>query len=322
MIFINPTGYPALMFSTALDDERILASVVLRVTYTLTDGRLTVAKDQIWKVSPEPWESPAGKMEEDGPFMRGGVDLFVFGRAWAPDDDTRSMKVCLKAGSFVREAIVTGRRTWVWNRKKELVPSDPEPFASMPLTLAEAFGGTSEADGLPIPFPDNSMGKGYHVTEEQALGQELPNLEEPEHRMKLWSDIPPVCGFGFCPRASSARLRNGTILGEAHNIVDFRPQLFNQAFVPMVAPTLIPGDPVELVGFSPYGPLRFAVPKPPVGVRLRFGERIVERAPYVDQIGVEVEAARMFATWRFPFRYVVREREKRMCQLVEGSFDE
>jgi hypothetical protein len=317
MILVNPTNYPALLFRTVLDDDRILASVVVRVTYTL-GPKLTVADDQIWKVSPEPWDSPAGRMEEDGPFLRGGVDLFVFGRAWAKDADTREMKIRLRAGGFVREAVVTGRRTWVRNRKKELVASDPEPFSSMPLTMAEAFGGTSEADGLPIPFPDNAMGKGFHVSEEQALGQELPNLEEPDHGMRRWNDIPPVCGFGFCPRVNSARMRNGTILDAEYNLLDFRPQLFNQAFVPMIAPNLVQGDPVELFGFSPHGTVGFVVPEPPVGVRLGFGERVVDRAPSVDQIGVEVESARVFVTWRFPFRYVVREREERMCHLIEG----
>lgn len=320
MIFVNPTVYPAFLIPTVLDDDRILASMVLRVTYTLTDGQIIPAEDQVWEVSPAPWDSPAGKMEEDGPFMRGGVDLFVFGSAWAPYGDTRTMTVRLKAGSFVREAVVTGRRTWVRNWKKELVPSDPEPFTNMPLTSAEAFGGTSEFDGLEVPFGDNPSGKGYHVTEEQAEGQELPNLEEPEHRIQQWNDAPPVCGLGFCPRANSARLQNGTIFGEDHTIADFRPQLFNQAYVPMIAPSLNPGDPIELVGFSPRGPVRFAVPKSPVGVRLQFGEREVERVPSVDQVGIEVEANRVFVTWRYPFRYVVREREERMCQLFEGRF--
>lgn len=318
MIFVNPTMYPSLLIPTALDDDRILASVVLRVTYILMDGQLTPAEDQVWKVSPEPWDSPAGKMEGDEPFMRGGVDLFVFGRAWAPNMFTRTMTVCLKAGNFVREAVVTGRRTWVRDLGRKLVPSEPEVFASMPLTSSEAFGGTSEFDGLDVPFADNPTGKGYYITEEQALGQELPNLEETDHRMESWNDMPPVCGFGFCPQGNGARLQNGTILDDEHNIADFRPQLFNQAFVPMIAPSLVPGDPIELLGCSPDGPIRFVVPQPPVGVRLQFGERVVERMPFVDQIGIEAEAARVFVTWRFPFRFVVREREARMCQLFEG----
>lgn len=322
MIFVNPTIYPALLFPTVLDADRILASVVVRVTYTL-GARLAVADEQIWKVSPGPWESPVGLMEEDGPFLRGGVDLFVFGQAWAAGGRaTRSMKVQVKAGAFVREAVVTGRRVWVRDGRGGLVASEPEPFSSLPLTMMEAFGGTSESDGIPIPFPDNALGKGFHISAEQALGRELPNLEEPDTRMQQWNDIPPVCGFGFCPRVNSARMQNGTIRDAQHNILDFRPQLFNQAFVPMIAPALVPGDPVELLGFSPQGPVRFVVPPPPAYVRLSFGERVVERALAVDQIGVEVDAARLFVTWRFPFKYVVREREERMCELVEASRSE
>ena len=317
MILVNPTIYPALLFRTVLDPERILASVVVRVTYTL-GPQLTVADDQIWKVSPVPWESPAGPMEEDGPFVRGGVDLFVFGQVWAAGRARRTMTVQVRAEGFLREAVATGRRIWVRDGRGELVASEPEPFSSLPLTMAVAFGGTSEADGLSIPFPDNSLGKGFHVTADQALGQELPNLEEPDHRVQHWNDIPPVCGFGFCPRVNSARMQNGTVRDAEHSILDFRPQVFNQAFVPMIAPTLVPGDPVELSGFSPHGPVRFVVPAPPASVQLGFGERVVERALTVDQIGVEVDAVRVFITWRFPFRYVVREREERMCRLVEG----
>jgi hypothetical protein len=316
MILVNPTLYPALLFRTVLDADRMLASVVVRVTYSLA-ARLTVADDQLWKVSPEPWESPAGLMEEDGPFLRGGVDLFVFGRVYPPSG-TRSMRVHVRAGGFLREAVASGRRTWIRDGRGGLVSSEPEPFSSFPLTLDHAFGGTTEADGLQVPFPDNALGKGFHATAEQALGRELPNLEEPNHMMNHWNDMPPACGFGFCPRVNGARMLNGTVRdAQEQNILDFRPHLFNQAFVPMIAPALAPGDPVELVGFSPQGPVRFMIPAAPAYVRLGFGERVVERALAVDQIGVEVEAARVFVTWRFPFRYVVREREERMCELVE-----
>ena len=318
MIFINPTRYPAMLFRTVLDDDRIFASILVRVTYTL-GPTLKIADDQLWKVSPEPWDSPGGKMEEDGPFMRGGVDLFVFGEVRAPDNETRSMTVRVKAGGFVRDAVATGRRTWIRKFGKGLVKGRPAPFTSLPLTLASAFGGASEADGLQLPYPDNAEGKGYHVTEEQAEGQELPNLEETDGCMQRWNDVPPVCGFGFCPHANSARLLNGTVIDDDYHIRDFRSQLFNQAFVPMIAPTLAPGDPVELTGFTSDGPMRFSLPEPPAGVGLMFGDRVVERQLAVDQVGVEVDERRVFVTWRYPFKYVVREREKRMCQLIEGE---
>jgi hypothetical protein len=78
VIFGNPTVYHALLLSTVLEAEHMMASVVVRVTYNLGD-ELAVADEQAWRVSPEPWDSPGGKMEEDGPFMRGVVDLFAFG---------------------------------------------------------------------------------------------------------------------------------------------------------------------------------------------------------------------------------------------------
>lgn len=301
-----------------LDPQRILASVVVRVTYAL-GPHLVIADEQPWKVSAEPWDSPAGKMEEDGPFLRGGVDLFVFGHAWAHHGSTTSMRLQVRAGSFTREALVTGRRVWVPNASGDLVASQPQPFSSMPLTMKEAYGGKSEADGLEVPCGDNPAGKGFHVTAEQALGQELPSIEEPHAPMQRWNDSPPVCGLGLCPRANSARLLNGTVRDEQYNILDLRPQLFNQAFVPMIAPSLVPGELVALAGFSPRGPLHFTVPSPPASVRLTLGDRVIERPLAVDQVGVEVDAARVFITWRFPFRYVVREREERLCELVEVS---
>lgn len=316
MIFVNPTLYPALSFTTALDPERMLASVVVRVTYALGPS-LGVAAEQAWQVSPEPWTSPVGLMEEDGPFLRGGVDLFVFGQAWAPGGrPIPAMRVQVKAGSFTREALVFGRRVWVGDGRGGLVASQPEPFVSMPLTMAEAFGGTSEYDGLEVPFPDNPIGKGFHTSQAQAQHGELPNIEEPDSPIREWSDTPPTCGFGFCPRLNSARVQNGTIRDENHNILDFRPPLFNQAFVPMIAPALAPGDRIDLTGFSPRGSFGFELPKPPAFVRLHFGERVAERALAIDQVGIEIDAARVFITWRFPFKYVVREREARMCELV------
>lgn len=316
MIFVNPTLYPALLFPTALDPERMLASVVVRVTYALA-AALAPSDEQPWVVSPQPWDSPAGPMDEDGPFVRGGVDLFVFGRAWAPGErPLRSMRVHIKAGEFVREALVFGRRVWLGDGRGGLTASQPEPFVSMPLTMAEAFGGTSESDGLPVPFPDNPIGKGFHVEASQAIHAELPNVEEPDSPIRRWNDTPTTCGFGFCPRANSARVLNGTVRDAQQNILDFRPPLFNQAFVPMIAPALAPGDRIELSGFSPRGPFGFVIPNPPGHIRLHFGERVVDRALGVDQVGVEVDAGRVFITWRFPFRYVVREREQRMCEFV------
>ncbi len=294
-----------------------MASMIVRVTYTMIQGELGHGGDQPWIVSPKPWESPVGLMEEDGPFMRGGVDIFVFGHACAPGGrPVQELPLTVRVGQFVRRAIAVGPRVWAPNASGTLIPSAPAPFTQIPLTPAHAYGGTAEHDGLGVPYADNPHGKGYYLTAAQAQGRELPNLEEPEARVQRWNDVAPVCGFGFCPRANSQRLRNGTVLDQAYKLLDFRPQLFNQAFVPMIAPRVQPGDVISLEGFAHHGSITLAVPPPPAWVRLVFGNRIEDRWPSIDQLGIEVDASRLFVTYRFPYRYTVRAREQRECHLI------
>ena len=320
MFFVNPTPFSANLYRTTLDDTRIMASAVIRVAYRIDGSRLAVADDQPWIVSTTPWDSPAGPTEEDGPYMRGGVDVFVFGHAQAPGRrPVKEMEVGVQVGRFVRRAVVSGNRVWVRNHGGVLVPSEAVSFERMPLTLERAYGGTAEWDGIPVPFSDNPGGKGFYLAEEQAEGRALPNLEEPDRRVQRWNDVPPVCGFGFCPRVNSQRIANGTVLDDAHRITALRPQLFNQAFPAMIAPSVTAGERVVLWGFSRDARVEFDVPAAPVQVRLRFGQRDALRVPLIDQIGVEVDLGRVFITWRFPFRYTVRARERRECHLLTSG---
>ena len=81
----NATGLPALLFRTVVDDTRMAAAVIARITYLIgADGQLRRGEAQPWGVSAAPWDGPAGPMPSDDVFYRGGVDLFVFGEAWAP----------------------------------------------------------------------------------------------------------------------------------------------------------------------------------------------------------------------------------------------
>ena len=81
----NHTAFPAMLYRTSLPEkdgkERLAAAVIARVTYDLTDWGSVPRGDQVWKLSGEPWEGPHGPMDGDEVFFRGGVDVFVFGRA-------------------------------------------------------------------------------------------------------------------------------------------------------------------------------------------------------------------------------------------------
>ena len=320
MMFVNATPYPAALPRTVLDEERSCASLVARVTYAIVDGRLEPAPEQSWLVSLTPHETPRGPKEADGPFMKGGVDLYVFGSARAPKDRAaRSVEVGISVGRFTRRAVVRGNRHWQKRLRGVYEPSPAVPFEELSLTRSHAFGGTVPWDGIHVAWPENPAGKGFWIDDTNVEGVSLPNLEELDHSMKRWDERPPVCGFGFCPMSNAARFRAGMDLDGGERIREVRPRWFNTAFPPMVAPSASTGDAVVVSGVLQEGPLRFSLPAAPFDLMLRFGEVRAKRTPTIDELGVEVDARTAFVTWRFPFRYVVRRRERREATLVQRS---
>jgi hypothetical protein len=320
MILVNETSLPAALLSTVIDDERIAASVLVRVTYRVAPagGPLELDAEQPWLVSGAPQKTPYGVVEAETPFMKGGVDLFLFGAARAPGKvPVSQMQVTMSVGDFMRRANVHGERIWLRKGGKHLEASRPGVFVEMPLTLAHAFGGKVTWDGLEVPFMENPAGKGFCMEEADAEGRALPNLEEPGSPMNVWNAQPATCGFGFCPAANAARFRNGWELSDAQTELSaVRPASLNTAFPPMIAPQARPGDAVRIEGVDHDGPVTFSLPEPPVAVHLSFGATAVTRVPAIDQLGVLVDQRRVFVTYRFPFRYVVRPREKRGIRLI------
>ncbi len=65
MELTNHTRYPALIARMVAAEDRIAASVLVRVKYRIERGRLVPSNEQPWGVSQGPWEGPAGLMEGD-----------------------------------------------------------------------------------------------------------------------------------------------------------------------------------------------------------------------------------------------------------------
>jgi hypothetical protein len=313
----NQTRFPAGIFRSVIDDNRFAAAVVARATFDLSSDRPSPAEEQPWVVSAAPWKNEYGQMDGDEVFYRGGVDILLFGKAWAPGRAVTESSVVVEVGKFRRQALVIGDRAWVRRVRGGLVPTAPRPFESVPLTLAHAFGGKDQWDGLDIPYPDNPEGRGYATEEKNAEGKLLPNLEDPQHRITRWDDRPDPVGFGMCPMTCGLRLRNGLVLDDKKQIQDLKPTLFNSAFPTMIAKQVVPGDPVRGSGVLCAGkPLVFQIPSFDLMVRLRFGNEIIERPLAIDQVGIESEHNRFFITYRYPFRYVMHPLQKRSCELL------
>jgi hypothetical protein len=311
----NWTAWPAKLFRSPLEGDRFAAALVARVTFDLRPQGPVPSGDQPWIVSNAPWDSEHGQVEGDEIFYRGGVDLFLFGTAKAPPRGATEMTVELSVGRFRRSIRVIGDRAWV-RRGRGLEPTAPLSFRTMPLSLANAFGGKSTWDGLEVPYPDNPAGRGYAVDEKLAEGTRLPNLEDPGQPIRKWDDRPDPVGLGFCPMTCGLRLRNGVVMSDKGEMRAIKPTLFNAAFPAMIAERVQAGDPVRIVGVTDSGaPLIFAVPDLPLTARLQFGDEVIERPLAIDQLGIEAEKQRIFVTYRYPFRYVMYRRQQRSCGL-------
>lgn len=320
MQLVNHTPYPAMIFRGGIDESRLFGAVICRVTYDIAGTALKVSDEQAWKVSPPPWECEYGPMDSDEVFYRGGVDLFAFGSARPERGEATSMDVSVELGGSFRASLrVFGPRLWR-KESRGLVASPPYPFREIPLTLAYAYGGKDDWDGLPVPFPSNPSGKGFYLEEANAVGKELPNIEDPMNLICRWNDQPDPVGVAHCGMAFGPRLEKSLVFDEkTFELREMKPTLFNAAFPSMVAPAAHEGERLRITGMSGDGPVEFILPHSGLMVRLRFGDEIILTEPAIDQIGVEVDRKRVFITYRYPFRYVLVPLVKRSCELLAES---
>jgi hypothetical protein len=317
MKLVNVTPYPARLLRAVVDEQRLFGAVVVRISHDIVDGRLRPSDVQRWQVEEATWNGPWGPMPADRPPRRGGVDILIFGSARAHGGrPVPRIDVAVEIGTRWRSRIIAwGDRSW---RRSlgGLVPSDPEPRAEVPLTLARAFGGSDEWDGLQVPFVDNPEGRGFYLEESRAHGKPLPNLEDPRALISRWDDHPEPVGTGLCAPNFGPRARRGVELADdKRSIRGILPLFFNDAFPGMVAPAVASHDRVVVHGVRGDGPLEFTLPDNPLRVDVRIGDDGGVRPPEIDQIGVEPDTGRVFLAYRYVFRYVMTPRERRSCRL-------
>jgi hypothetical protein len=309
----NETPYPAKLFRMTIDDDRLAASVALRVTYEWANGRFQPAEEQDWVVSAGPWDTPYGVMPGDELFYRDGVDVFILGAARPPRGENASVvDVRVQLGDWRHAVRVFGNR--IWQRGVAgLVPSPPAPITSVALSLENAFGGHITWDGLTVPYGQNPRGKGFYADAASAIGQPLPNIENPAALIRNWDDRPPPAGIGICPPDFAGRIM--AMMDPETKEFNFSARFYNAAFPAMIAPRAAPGDMLTVRGISAAPEFRVALPEQKFQVTLTFDDEVTERILPIDQIGLEFQRGRMFISYRYPFRYVMHPRQQRGCVL-------
>ncbi len=118
------------------------------------------------------------------------ADILLVGHAYPPLPRARVVNVQLYFGTALSVALAAiGDREWQGGQ-----PSEPKPFARIPLRYERAFGGPG--------FAANPVGIG---TIDGIPGARLPNLERPDRLIRSQGEMPqPIC-FGPVPASWAAR---------------------------------------------------------------------------------------------------------------------
>ncbi|MBN2688152.1 MAG: DUF2169 domain-containing protein, partial [Deltaproteobacteria bacterium] len=164
-----------------------LATTIL-VFFDLTNPDDLLTEQELWKAVP-------GQLGGDA-FLDMGMakprgEVVVTGSCFAPRGTERvASEVSVRVGEKRKALNVFGDRFWEEKGGVLKLIKDPRPFAEMPLTYQNAFGGDD--------FNENPLGKGIHPVDSPDGRKRipLPNIEDPRHLIGAPSDRPNPAGFG------------------------------------------------------------------------------------------------------------------------------
>ncbi len=320
----NQTAYSAGFFNCVVAEDELMASVVGRATYRLQDDRLVLDDSDPLPVQSDPLEFPEGKLDGETPFLRAGVDLIIVGQAHAPDEKpVRQLDMRIKVGkAFERSMRITGDRVWQ-KHNEELKPSDTAPFTQMSLGYKNAYGGKALSEAGMMDYSANPDGKGFYLTQDQALGQPLPNLENPEQPVETWQDQPVPMAPGPYPMLWSLRPLNSVELSDDQpqpKIKKIKPELYNNAHPAFIIYDPIQaGDEIYISHLMHEGAMHFTLPDMALHVHVQLEKRHFLFPLHLECIGILADIKRVFITSRVAFRYQIIPMERRTVTLYEGG---
>lgn len=261
-----------------------------------------------------PGEAASWTYEPEIALTKPATDVVLVGSAHATSAGTREIDVTLRVGTLAKTVHVFGDRTWVKRIGGGIGMTDPHPFDQVPLTWENAFGGWDRTDADPDGHacePRNPVGTGYCKSRTSLQeGLRLPNVEDPQRRLKTPGDTPPPAGFGFVsadwlPRRLLAGTYDNAWMSTRMPLLptDFDPRFYNSAAPGLVAKDHLRGDePVTILNASPGPELSFrlpGVPPPTCTVVLRRGDaRAVQTR--LDTVIVDLHAGALVLLWRGP----------------------
>lgn len=225
------------------------------------------------------------------------AETIVIGDAKSPGGrPVRGMDLRLRIGPVEKTLRVFGRRFWkrLEDGRDDYVITEPQPFDTMPLDFAAAYGGED--------FPENPNGLGFNARARLDAGEavELARIERPDRPLLSPGDRGEPLGFGPIDFALPQRIgKTGTYDADwlKHRFPGWADDLdrsaFNAAAEDQWMPEHFQGEErFELHGFHPDGAVTGALP----GIRARaFLSLSSESEPSLREIGLRADSL-----WLFP----------------------
>lgn len=234
-----------------------------------------------------------------------GTDVLLVGRAWgAGGHAVERTLVSVSAAERRKTILVVGERTW----REDGTPSSPEPFEAMPLVWERAFGGVQRLSDRVLAEERNPIGVGFAGgrSAQELLGQPVPNLEDPAAPLERLGQNPdPVCFAPSAPHWLPRRSFAGTYdAAWQRKRAPYLPTDFDSRFLQCAAPELAfdrylqGGEPIEVRGASPDGPIGFAVPAAHLDVAVSLAGARENPPAHLETLLIEPDENRLCLTWR------------------------
>lgn len=331
MELLNESGWNAHMFRGVVDDDLMIGTVVLRSGFVVGGNGALKALAHAPQIRLEDEDTEHGFFEHDGVPKKDGVDVMVFGAAYAPSGRTTDMRVSVTVNDRVFPIHVIGDRRWRLHPRVDVrdamrreangtfdpeaaTMTEPEPFEVMPVTWSRAFGGQAETTAGPVPWPANPEGRGVVLSVERLHCALLPNLEDPTAPIRTWLDRPRPACFASLPRSNPARLERGASVDEDLQLT-LNAKLFNAADDRLVFPALHPGSGFVVEGMASHGTFAFELPHAPWELDVALGDRRASVPVHLDGIELWPEQRSVVLVHRGPFRYRIHPQELRSARL-------
>ena len=278
------------------------ATLVLRPKLALAPEQLPVTlADEYYG---DPTESSLKAVSEIH-IGKPGTDVVLVGRAWgAQGQAVRETLVRVLAAEREKSIRVIGDRVW----QSDGTPTAAEPFEAMPLVWERAFGGVHQLGDEMLAEERNPIGVGFagKRSAEELTGHPVPNLETPGQPLERQGQIhTPACFAPTAPHWLPRRAFAGTY-DEVwqRKRAPYLPADFDPRFLQCAATELTfdrhlrGGEPIEVHGASPEGPIAFPIPAANLRVEVRVAGGLEHPPVNLETVLLEPDDNRVSLTWR------------------------